>query len=259
MFLLEAVPAIVLGLIAGIYLPDSPNKAAWLTLNEKDWLGKELAQEHLQTKNSAPATNRIWWSNPRLWGFALVYFGLNCCTYGVSLWLPSSLKLLSGLPNVLLGLLSAVPYLVAATTMVLMGAHSDRTTERRWHIALCAFSGALALLVAGYTSGVAMGVAAFALALAASSSMNGPFWAMASSKVTMATAAGSIALINSIGNLGSGFGPYWIGYLRQTTGSFRDGLLSVAILLALSGFTILRLDRPAVRSSGSFAERSDRG
>lgn len=257
MFLLEALPAIVLGLFAGIYLPDSPKKAAWLTLNEKDWLRKELAQEHLQTKNSAPETNRSWWSNPRLWGFALVYFGLNCCTYGVSLWLPSNLKLLSGLPNVLLGVLSAVPYLVAATTMVLVGAHSDRTTERRWHIALCAFSGALALLVAGYTSGVATGVAAFALALAASSSMNGPFWAMASSKVTVATAAGSIALINSIGNLGSGFGPYWIGYLRQTTGSFRGGLLSVAMLLTLSGLTILRLDRLAFRTSGSFPEPSN--
>jgi MFS transporter, ACS family, tartrate transporter len=249
MFLLEALPAIVLGLVAGVYLPDSPEKAHWLTAGEKGWLEGELAHEHLQPRSFAANTERSWWSNPRLWGFAVVYFGLNCCTYGVSLWLPSALKSLSGLPNLLLGFLSAVPYLVAATVMVLVGTHSDRTKERRWHIALCAFSGAVALLVAGYANGVAVSVATFAVALAASSSMNGPFWAMASSKVTVATAAGSIALINSLGNLGSGFGPYWIGYLRQMTGSFLGGLASVAILLTIAGLTILRLDRPAVGSS----------
>ena len=244
MFLLEALPAIVLGLVAGMYLPDSPEKAHWLTASEKGWLGEQLTREHLQPKKSVAERHGSWWSNPRLWGFAVVYFGLNCCTYGVSLWLPSALKHLSGLPNLLLGFLTAVPYLVAAAAMVLVGTHSDRTRERRWHIALCAFSGAVALLVAGFASGVAASVAAFAVALAASSSMNGPFWAMASSKVTVATAAGSIALINSLGNLGSGFGPYWIGYLRQTTGSFLGGMVSVAILLTVAGLTILRLDRP---------------
>jgi ACS family tartrate transporter-like MFS transporter len=249
MFLLEAVPAILLGLVAGLYLPDGPRKASWLTFSEKDWLGKEMTREQSQMRSAALETGPVWWSNPRLWGFALVYFGLNCCTYGISLWLPSALKNLSGLPNLLLGFLSAVPYLVAAAIMVLVGAHSDRTKERRWHIALSAFSGALALLVAGYASGVALSVAAYALGLAASSSMNGPFWAMASSKVTAATAARSIALINAIGNLGSGFGPYWIGFLKQTTGSFRAGLFSVAILLTLAGVTILRLDRSAPQNS----------
>jgi MFS transporter, ACS family, tartrate transporter len=249
MFLLEALPAILLGLIAGVYLPDSPAKAPWLTLKEKDWLYSELEHEQSKVNHSTPKEEGIWWCNPRLWGFAGVYFGLNCCTYGVSLWLPSALKNLSALPNLLLGFLSAVPYLVAVSIMVMVGAHSDRTKERRWHIALPAFCGALALLVAGYSSGVTLGVAAFALALAASSSMNGPFWAMASSRLTVATAAGSIALINSIGNLGGGFGPYWIGHLRQTTGSFRAGLLSVAILLTLAGLKILQLDRPAPQSS----------
>jgi MFS transporter, ACS family, tartrate transporter len=246
MFLLEALPAIALGLGAGMYLPDSPEKAQWLTANEKDWLEQELARENVlaQPKNSAADRVGSWWSDPRLWGFAVVYFGLNCCTYSVSLWLPSALKNLSGLPNLLLGFLSAVPYLVAATAMVLVGTHSDRTRERRWHIALCAFSGAVALLVAGYANSVVLSVAAFAVALAASSSMTGPFWAMASSKVTLATAAASIALINSLGNLGSGFGPYWIGYLRQLTGSFLGGLMTVAIVLTIAGLTILRLDRP---------------
>jgi ACS family tartrate transporter-like MFS transporter len=132
--------------------------------------------------------------------------------------------------------------------MVVIGAHSDRSGERRWHIAFSAFAGGLALAVNSFSPGVAISVLCFAIALSASSSMAGPFWAMASGSLTTVAAAGSIALINAIGNLGSGFGPYWIGHLRQTTGSFRAGLLSVAALLSLSGVIVLFLDRGARRS-----------
>src|SRR5206468_3768595 len=109
-----------------------------------------------------------WFVNPRLWGFALVYFGLNTCTYGISLWLPTALHSLTGLPNFLLGLLSAVPYLAAAILMVLVGAHSDRTGERRRHIALSAFAGGIALVVSGFSPGITISVFCFAIALSAS-------------------------------------------------------------------------------------------
>ncbi len=245
MFLLEAMPAILLGIVAGIYLPDNPKKAPWLRLEEKEWLGKELEREHLQTKNpTAKLHSKRWWSKPRLWGFALVYFGLNCCTYGISLWLPSTLKFLSGFPNLLLGFLSAVPYLVAATTMVLVGAHSDRTMERRWHIALSAFSGAWRCsLRVGERSHRECGgffhcVGGFV------------FDERAVLGDGVEQGDGSYGRRNHrrssipLAILAAAIGPYWIGYLRQTTGSFRGGLLSVAIMLALAGFTILRLDRP---------------
>jgi ACS family tartrate transporter-like MFS transporter len=248
LFLLEAIPAILLGFVTWFFLVDNPGNAPWLSSKEKSWLQQTLDGE--ASPVSVPATQPpgLWFVNPRLWGFALVYFGLNTCTYGISLWLPTALQSLAGLSNFLLGLLSTVPYLAAAILMVAIGAHSDRTGERRWHIAFSAFAGAIALVVSGFSPGIAASVFCLAIALSASSSMAGPFWAMASGSFTAAAAAGSIALINAIGNLGSGFGPYWIGHLLQTTGSFRAGLWSVAALLSLAGLVVLFLDR-APRSS----------
>jgi MFS transporter, ACS family, tartrate transporter len=249
MFLLEAIPAILLGFATWFFLADNPGRAPWLSPAEKSWLLQTPDGE--ASPASATLINHpgLWFLNARLWGFALVYFGLNTCTYGISLWLPTALYSLTGLSNFLLGLLSTVPYLAAAILMVLIGAHSDRTGERRWHIAFSAFAGGIALAVSGFSPGIAISVFCFAIALSASSSMAGPFWAMASGSFTAAAAARSIALINAIGNLGSGFGPYWIGHLRDTTGSFRAGLLSVAALLTLAGLIVLFLDRGPRRSN----------
>jgi len=249
MFLLEAIPAILLGFAAWFFLADSPTRAPWLSPAEKSWLLQTLDAETSLASATSAQHPGLWFVNPRLWGFALVYFGLNTCTYGISLWLPTALNSLIGLSNFLLGLLSTVPYLAAAILMVLIGTHSDRTGERRLHIAFSAFAGGIALVVTGFSPGLAISVFCFAIALAASSSMAGPFWAMASGSFTAAAAAGSIALINAIGNLGSGFGPYWIGHLRQTTGSFRAGLLSVAALLTLAGLIVLFLDRSPQHSN----------
>jgi ACS family tartrate transporter-like MFS transporter len=249
MFLLEAVPAILLGFVTWFFLVDDPSRAAWLSPAEKSWLLETLDGEAGPRSATSGEYPGPWFLNARLWGFAVVYFGLNTCTYGISLWLPSALRSLTGLSNFLLGLLSTVPYLAAAILMVLIGAHSDRNGERRWHIAFSAFAGGVALVVSGFSPGIAISVFCFAIALSASSSMAGPFWAMASGSFTAAAAARSIALINSIGNLGSGFGPYWIGHLRDTTGSFRAGLMSVAALLSLAGLLVLFLDRGPRRSN----------
>jgi len=249
MFLLEAVPAVVLGFAAWFFLADNPSRAPWLSPQEKSWLLQTLDDEASLASTASTEHPALWFANPRLWGFALVYFGLNTCTYGISLWLPTALHSLTGLPNFLLGLLSSVPYLAAAILMVVIGAHSDRTAERRRHIAYSAFAGGAALVISGFSSGLAVSVFCFAIALSASSSMAGPFWAMASGSFTAAAAARSIALINAIGNLGSGFGPYWIGHLRDTTGSFRTGLLSVAAMLTLAGLIVLFLDLGSQRQT----------
>jgi len=243
MFLLEAIPAILLGFAAWFFLADKPGRAPWLSPAERSWLLQTLDGEAIPALATSTERPGLWFVKARLWGFALVYFGLNTCTYGISLWLPTALHSLTGLSNFLLGLLSTVPYLAAAILMVVIGAHSDRTGERRWHIAFSAFAGGIALVVSGFSPGIAISVFCFAIALSASSSMAGPFWAMASGSFAAAAAARSIALVNAIGNLGSGFGPYWIGHLRDTTGSFRAGLLSVAALLILAGLIVLFLDR----------------
>lgn len=240
MFLLEGIPAILLGCVAFFILQDKPESVLWLTKHQKTWLRTTLQAEDAAAAQTN-AKSSVWFKNSSLWAFALIYFCLNTCTYGVSLWLPSALHTLWGLPPFLLGVVSAVPYTVAATAMILVGAHSDRSNERRWHVALSALAGVLALVIAGAEIGIAVSVAAFAIALAASSSMNGPFWAMASGKLPKTTAAVSIAFINSLGNLGSGFGPYWIGYLRKSTGTFRAGLFSVAAFLLLAAVTAIAL------------------
>lgn len=247
MFLLEGIPAVLLGFLAYFYLPELPEESRWLSAGEKSWLTRNLRVNDSLVPSSSSSSTALWFASPLLWAFALVDFGLNTCTYGVTMWLPSVLKSFTGLPNLLIGFLSMVPNLVAVTAMILVGTHSDRTSERRWHIALSAFCGALALLVAGYSSAVSVTLAAFSIALAASSSMFGPFWAMATATLPEGAAAGGIALINAVGNLGSGFGPFWIGRLHDLTGSYRAGLESVAALMFLAGLIILILQRPAAR------------
>ncbi len=246
MFLMEGLPAVFLGIAAFLFLSDSPTTARWLTDDERRHLLGDLQAEELAIKLPAASASYVWLTNPNLWGFAIVFFGINTCTYSVSLWLPSALKSVSGFSNVVLGFLSAIPYLVASVLMVVIGTHSDRTLERRWHIALSAMIGGAALVVAGYSTGAIVSIIAFALALSASSSMAGPSWAMASGVMTAATAAPAIALINAMGNLGGGFGPYLIGYLKHATGSFRAGLAGVAVLMFLAGVTVLLLNRSAV-------------
>ncbi len=127
MFLMEGVPAILLGIIAFLLLSDSPKTARWLSEDEKGHLLRELEAEDRAIKAPSMKTGYAWLFNPNLWGFALVFFGINTCTYSVSLWLPSALKSVSGFSNIVLGLLSAIPYLVASVLMVIIGAHSDRT------------------------------------------------------------------------------------------------------------------------------------
>jgi ACS family tartrate transporter-like MFS transporter len=253
MFLLEAIPAMLLGCAAFFLLQDNFENVIWLGEKQKEWLRRTLQAEEIEAPQAETESSTSWiaragLADSGLWTFALIYFCLNTCTYGVSLWLPSALHALSGLSPLRLGVLSAFPYAVAAVVMVLVGAHSDRTGERRWHVALSAVAGMLALIVAGREFNIALSVAAFAIALAASSSMTGPFWAMASAKLPKASAAVSIAFINALGNLGSGFGPYWIGYLRKSTGSFRAGLFSVAAFLFIAAISSLAL-RPRPSSS----------
>lgn len=250
MFLLEGIPAILLGLLAYFYLPERPDDARWLLPHEKSWLARNVGGPKSAMPSTAGTFSGPWFANPILWALCLVDFGLNTCTYGVTMWLPSVLKSMSGLPNLILGILSTVPNLVAVVVMVLVGAHSDRTAERRWHIAVCALAGALALLSAGYSTAVSITLAAFSIALAASSSMFGPFWAVATAVLPEAAAAGGIALINAVGNLGSGFGPFWIGRLRDLTGGYRAGLATVASLMFLSGLTILLVARPRPQPTG---------
>ncbi|HLK31839.1 MAG TPA: MFS transporter, partial [Terriglobales bacterium] len=199
MFLMEGIPAVVLGGLAAWYLTDRPEEAAWLSLEQRSWLLDNLRQERQQT--AAITRTNVWAAvfHPGIWLLALVYFGLNTVSYGVSLWLPNLIRSLSGVSNFVIGLLSAIPYIAAAIAMVLVGLHSDRSGERRWHTALPAFAGAAALLLAAQASSVTPMIAGITVAVLGVFSMMGPFWAMPTSLLTGTAAAAGIALINSVG------------------------------------------------------------
>lgn len=242
MFLIEGIPAILFGGVALRFLPESPERVAWLTSEEKVWLRNhagDLAGSARVSGTDSPRTAG-WLGDPRVWAYAFIYFATNTCTYGVSLWLPSALEPFANSSTVLLGFLAAVPNFTAVVLMVLVATHSDRVGERRWHLAGAAVGGAIGLVLAGVNGAAAGSLFGFSLALAGSSSMTGPFWAMANARLSATSAARGIALINAIGNLGGGLGPYWIGALRDRTGGFRAGLLAVALLmLVASGVAIV--------------------
>jgi MFS transporter, ACS family, tartrate transporter len=237
MFLMEGIPAILLGAVAFAYLVDQPEQARWLSTAERDWLVNTLQRERAEIAivNGQFAALR----SPRIWMLALVYFGLTTVSYGVSLWLPTLIRSVSGVGNFAIGLLSAIPYLAAAVAMVAVGIHSDRTGERRWHTALPAFIGALALTCAAYSTSIGPAILAVSIAVLGVNCMLGPFWSMPTALLSGTAAAAGIAFINSVGNLGGFVGPYVIGLVRTSTGQFKGGLLLVSAALATSGAIVL--------------------
>jgi ACS family tartrate transporter-like MFS transporter len=237
MFLMEGIPAVLLGGVALVYLVDCPEEAVWLSGDERDWLLGTLQREREEMVLESRTFSAL--AMPRIWMLALIYFGLNTVSYGVSLWLPKLIKSLSGVSNLTVGLLSAIPYVAAALAMVAVGLHSDRSGERRWHTALPAFAGAIALTGAAYSTSVGPSIVLISVAVLGVFSMMGPFWAMPTSFLSGPAAAAGIAIINSIGNLGGFFGPLVIGMVRTSTGQFKGGLLLVSGALAVSGVVAL--------------------
>jgi ACS family tartrate transporter-like MFS transporter len=232
LFLLEGVPAVLLGVVVTFYLVEHPKDAPWLTDEQRSWLVDALT---IDVGQAAPSSVFSAFSSGRIWLLALIYCGLNTCSYGISLWLPNLIHSLSGVGNFTIGLLSAIPYIAAAIAMVRVGLHSDRTGERRWHVSLSAFAGAAALLVAACASSVSVMVASLSIAVLGVFCMVGPFWAMPTSLLSGSAAAAGIALINSVGNLGGFFGPNILGIARSMTGSFKGGLILLGVILGLSG------------------------
>ena len=234
LFVLEGLPAIILALVVLATLEDNPAQAGWLRSEEKQWLIATLERER---EHQARISGSDVWAaflNWRIWLLTVVFFGLTTSGYGIVLWLPKFIHSLSEANNLGIGVISVIPYAAAAIGMVLVGIHSDRTGERRWHLAGSALTASAALVIAAYTHSIVPALAAVSLALTATFSMQGPFWATATSLLSGTAAAAGIALINSFGNLGGFFGPYIIGVKRTSGGGFRGGMLIIAGFLALA-------------------------
>jgi ACS family tartrate transporter-like MFS transporter len=240
MFLLEGIPAVLLSGIVYFFLTDKPSDAHWLSPPESDWLLATLEdeQQHAISKNTAPFS--VLWM-PAVWLLSVMYFGMNIAIYGIGFWLPKIIRSQSGMSTFHIGLLTAVPYIFSAIAMVVVGLHSDRTGERRLHVALCAFAGVGGLVFAAFSGSFPLMFLGISIALLAANSMYGPYWAMPTAFLPRALAAIGIAVINSLGNLGGFFGPYFIGLLKTSSGTFQNPLLLVAGFLMLAGLVTLTL------------------
>jgi ACS family tartrate transporter-like MFS transporter len=239
MFLMEAIPTIVLGFAVFMVLPDRPSDAKWLSTDEKRWLESELAAERTDTTHGHTSSLREALLLPRVWRNGLVYFSILVGLYGFSFWLPQIIASLGTMTNFQVGLFTMIPYTLACVALVLWGRHSDATQERSWHVAAPALLAAAALTVSGWTNQPVLAFAALCLAAVGIYSGLPSFWALASQGLQGAAAAGAIALINSLGNFGGFLGPAAIGFAKTYTGSYAASLLFIAACLACGAVLVI--------------------
>jgi MFS transporter, ACS family, tartrate transporter len=246
LFLLETIPSLLLGLAVWRYLPDKPADAKWLSSEEKVWLVRTLADERGPRAGISQSVAESL-TNPKVLALCLCYFGVEMGLYGVIFWIPQIFRT-AGFAESSIGALVAIPYGIAALCMVWWCRHSDRTNERIWHIAaasLLAFSGLAASALLQHAP--LMSVFAITVGAIGTLSILPIFWTLPAGMLRGAAAAGAIALINALGNVGGFVGPYVVGWIKEATGQFTWGLLSVAGGTLLTGILVVLLGPGFVR------------
>jgi len=235
LFLLEGIPAVLLGFAVFVYLPERPEKSAWLPQEEKDWLRERLTSEHHEKAVEKEQGFLHVLQSFRVWVLCLIYFTLVVSMYGIALWMPLMLKSITGFSNFLVGIVSIFPYLAAAVFMVIIGILSDQTGERRLYIAGSLMLAAVGFFFSVFTGSPVWSVVCLIIAAAGIWGALGPFWAFAGSFLSGAGAAGGFALINSIGNLGGFTGPWLMGLFKDSTGSYTTGMIFLGLIIFAGG------------------------
>jgi MFS transporter, ACS family, tartrate transporter len=244
LLILEGMPAIACGVLTYFLLPSRPAEADFLTRDEKDWIAAALAHEEEQkrTKHQISATRSL--ADGRVWHLASIGFTMATGLYSMSFWMPQEVKSLSSrYSNTTVGFLVMIPHLVGLLVMVLVSRSSDRKLERRYHAAIPAVMGGIALLLLGTTSSPFFSIALLSFMALGIYSFYGPFYSLPSEFLTGFSAASGIALISSVANLGGFVGPYVIGAINGRTGSLYGGLAAVGVSLFVSATLLLVLPR----------------
>ncbi|MGN6778774.1 MFS transporter, partial [Rhizobium sp.] len=245
MFIIEAIPALVFGVVVLFYLTDRPEKAKWLSVDERTWLAKTMEEDQA----GKPKTSHSIWAglaDIRVLALSLVYFGTSAGLYTLGIWAPQIIKSF-GLSSFQVGLINAVPAVFAVVGMILWARHSDKSGERTWHVVgACLLAAAGLAFATGATSVFAV-LMALTLVNIGISASKPPLWSMPTLFLSGPGAAAGIATINSIGNLGGFVGPSMIGWIKDATGSFAGGLYFVAALLLVSATVTLILARSSAR------------
>ncbi|MEY5097937.1 MAG: hypothetical protein RJA36_656 [Pseudomonadota bacterium] len=242
LFLLEAIPALILGFVVFFYMTDRPEQARWLKDDERAWLVKTMNAEAAEKGTAAKHSFIRGMADLRVLALALIYFGTSAGLYTLGIWAPQIIKQL-GVSSMTTGLLNAIPPTLSVIAMVWWSRHSDRTGERTWHVIVACVAAAVGLVIAASASSVVGLIAALTIVNVGISCAKPPLWTMPTMFLSGAAAATGIATINSIGNLGGFAGPAVIGWAKEQTGSFSGGLYFVAALLTLSAVLTLLLSR----------------
>jgi len=243
LFILEGVPAVLLGVAAFFVLSNRPDSAQWLTSEQRNWLSSTLAAENAQRKAIGHISLWQLLRHKHIWVMALIYAGASAAGSTLSVWSPQLLKSF-GLDNFTTGLVNAIPYGLASVMMIVWGRSSDRTGERRWHTALTLFLIAGGLLSAFISQSLTGSVVILSLVLIGAYSMKGPFWALASGWLSSSTAAAGLAAIGAVANLiGGGLMVNVYGMINQATGSHTLAMMPLALLCAAGGIAVLVMGR----------------
>jgi len=249
LFLVEGLPSVLFGIALYFWLTDRPAHAKWLNDGEKAWLDRMLAAESASTYPHAVSLKQVL-LHPGVWQLALLYFVVIINYYSISLWLPQLIQKWSGLDNVNTAFLTALPYLVTIIAMVIIGAHSDKTAERRWHIAGCAWISAVAFALSPYLESPILALVAITIAMAGIWSILAPFWTLPHVLLKAGRGkASGLALINSIGNLGGFIGPYLVAWLKSATGDFKIALPLLASIMAVGILLVFAVDKGNERTT----------
>lgn len=243
LYLIEAAPALVLSFGVLFYLTDKPADAKWLDTEERNWLIARQAHErsHREATRTFSVKQAIF--NPRVLAIALIYFGANATNYGLSFFLPQIVKGF-GLTNVQTGFVTSLPYVVGVIAMVVWGRHSDRKLERKWHVAIALLIAAGGIAASTGLDNPVLKMIALSIAGFGIFGCLPVIWTLPAAFLSGAAAAGGIAAINSLGNLAGFFGPYVMGWIKDSTGSFGAGLLclSGAGLIGVAAVLLLHHD-----------------
>lgn len=237
LFLIEAAPSLILGIAAFRVLDDSPDTAAWLLPEERAALTRTIAIETEARERERAYTLREALTDPRVIALGFVYFGIVAGMYGLTFWLPQIVKGF-GFSNTATGFVTAIPYLFAVIAMVAWGTRSDRQNERIWHVGLPCLIGAVALAVGAFISTPVLAFLFLTISAMCIFSALPTFWTLPTALLTGAAAAGGIALVNSIGNVGGFIGPYLIGWIKGHGFSSELAVASLAVFLLLSAVLV---------------------
>jgi ACS family tartrate transporter-like MFS transporter len=230
MYIAEAIPTVVIGVLTYFVLTDRPQQAKFLTEEERNWLVNTIAAERRATEAAGKFT--LWEAlyNPKVLLLALNYVGIVTASLGLLIFVPQIIKSLGNYSNMTVGWLTMIPYICGGIAMVVWGRVSDRMNERRWNLFLGCVLSTIGLVIAGMTMGTWWAMVGISMATMGFYGSKGPFFAMPPMFLSGPALAAGIAWINSLGNLGGFFGPSYVGLMKDLTGSYAGGLYGLALL-----------------------------